>query len=318
MPDDELFSLAEKGTLSCPDVLEAQVDRMLKNPRSNEFVENFAGQWLQLRNLRIVQPDHKQFPAFDEPLRQAMIRETELFFASIMNEDHSLSDFLDADYTFVNERLARHYGIPGVTGDEFRRVNLPDRQRGGLLTQASILTVTSNPTRTSPVKRGKWILEQILGSPPPPPPPNVPELDENKGALTGSLRQRMEQHRANPSCASCHSRMDPLGFGLENFDAIGAWREKDGKYAIDPAGTLPTGQSFKTPKELKTILKGKKAEFAHCLAEKLLTYATGRGLEEFDQCTVDAIVKAVENDGDRFSRLIKEVVLSEPFRKRRG
>jgi hypothetical protein len=291
---------------------------MLKDARSKAFVENFAGQWLQLRNLRIVHPDHERFPTFDEPLRQAMIRETELFFASIIEEDRALSDFLDADYTLVNERLALHYGISGVTGDEFRRVKLPDGRRGGLLTQASVLTVTSNPTRTSPVKRGKWILEQILGSPPPPPPPNVPELDESKGALTGSLRQRMEQHRANPSCASCHSRMDPLGFGLENFDAVGAWRERDGEYPIDPSGTLPTGQHFKTPSELKTILKEKKAEFTRCLTEKLLIYATGRGLEEFDQCSVDGIVKAIEADGDRFSRLIKEVVLSEPFRKRRG
>lgn len=318
MPDDLLFALAQEGELSCPDVLEVQVRRMREDPKAHAFVENFAGQWLQLRNLKIASPDHGRFPDFDEPLRQAMIRETESFFASVMNGDRSLNDFLDADYTFVNERLARHYGIDGVKGDEFRRVALPNDRRGGLLGQAAILTVTSNPTRTSPVKRGKWIMEQILGTPPPPPPPDVPELDSDSKALTGSLRQRMEQHRANPSCASCHSRMDPLGFSLENYDAIGAWRDRDGEFPIDPSGTLPGGQSFKNAKDLKAILKTKNSDFARCLTEKLLTYALGRGLEEYDECAVDTILKGVKADQNRLSRLILEIVLSDPFRMRRG
>ncbi len=202
-----------------------------------------------------------------------------------MREDRSVLEFLDADFTFLNEKLAKHYGIEGVTGDEFRRVtNLGDR-RGGLLTQASILTVTSNPTRTSPVKRGKWVLEQILGTPPPPPPADVPELNDGKDSvLTGSLRQRLEQHRANASCATCHAKMDPLGFGLENFDPIGAWREKDGDYPIDSSGILPGGKTFQGPKALKAILKGKSKEFTRCLAEKMLTYAIGRGLDDVDRC----------------------------------
>ena len=224
-----------------------------------------------------VNPDTRQFPGFDDALRAAMLEETELFFEAIMREDRSVLDFLDADYTFVNERLAQHYGIPGVKGDEFRRVTLDDGRRGGLLTQASILTVTSNPTRTSPVKRGKWILEQILGTPPPPPPPDVPELKDDKDVeLTGTLRQRMEQHRANPSCASCHARMDPLGFGFENFDAIGAWRDKDGELPDRRLGhAAVAARSFKGPKELKAILKTRDKEFSRCLPEKMLTYALG-------------------------------------------
>src|SRR5262249_26108471 len=201
----------------------------------------------------------------------------------------SVLDFLDADFTFVNERLARHYGLPGVKGPEFRRVSLAATERRGVLTQASILTVTSNPTRTSPVKRGKWILDNILNTPPPPPPPDVPELEEQKGELKGSLRQRMELHRTNALCASCHQRMDPLGFGFENFDGIGQWRTREGKFAIDPSGVLPNGQSFKGPKELVAILKTKAGEFRRCLAEKMLTYALGRGLEPYDRCTVDDI-----------------------------
>ena len=220
-----------------------------------------------------------------------MLEETRLFFGSVVRDDRSVLDFLDASDTFVNERLARHYGIAGIKGDEFRRVTLDDDRRGGLLGQASILTVTSNPTRTSPVKRGKWILEQILGTPPPPPPPNVPELKEDKDVvLSGTLRQRMEQHRANPDCATCHGRMDPLGFGLENFDAIGAWRDKEGSFAIDASGTLPGGRSFAGPKALKAILKEREADFARCLSEKLLTFALGRGLDYYDKCAVDKIV----------------------------
>ncbi len=318
MPDDELFEAARTGGLRSPGTLEAQVARMLKNPRSRALTRNFAGQWLQIRKLRDVTPDKDLFPKFDPPLRDAMRRETELYFEEIVREDRSILDFLDSDFTYVNDRLAKHYGIAGGSGKDFRRVTLTDGRRGGLLTQASILTVTSNPTRTSPVKRGKWVLEQLLGTPPPPPPPNVPELQESKEALSGTLRQRMEQHRSNPSCASCHAKMDPLGFGLENFDAIGAWREKDGANAIDTSGVLPGGQTFDGPKGLRTILMGKRTEFTKCLTSKLLTYAIGRGLEDSDQCVVDRISESVAASGYRFSRLVIEIVMCDPFQKRRG
>jgi hypothetical protein len=292
---------------------------MLRDVKANALVENFARQWLQLGNLDSVAPDPKLFPAFDDRLRRDMRRETEQFFEAIVREDRSVLDFLDARFTFLNERVARHYGIAGVTGEEFRRVELTGSQRGGILTHASILTVTSNPTRTSPVKRGKWILENILGTPPPPPPPEVEELNEStEAALKGSLRQRMEQHRANPNCAVCHQRMDPLGFAFENYDAIGAWRTTDGKFAIDPSGTLPGGESFQGPAGLKVILKKRKDDFSRCLAEKMLTYALGRGLEHYDRCTVDAIGKALAQDNYRFSTLVLEITRSDPFQKRRG
>jgi hypothetical protein len=318
MPDDELLGLAREGRLREGDTLERQVRRMLADPKARALVENFGDQWLHLRLLDNINPDAKQFPGFDEALRGAMLEETRLFFESVVREDRSVLDFLDANDTFVNERLARHYGIPGVKGEEFRRIVLNDDRRGGLLGQASILTVTSNPTRTSPVKRGKWILEQILGSPPPPPPPDVPELKEDKEVvLSGSLRQRMEQHRANPSCASCHSRMDPLGFGLENYDAIGGWRDKDGKFPIDASGTLPSGQSFEGPKALKAILKSRDREFVRCLAEKMLTFSLGRGLDYHDACAVDRIVAAMAEHNNTFSTLVWEIVRSDPFQKRR-
>ncbi len=311
MPDDELFDLAAKKELSKN--LETQVRRMLKDPKSKALVDNFAMQWLQLRTLKTFAPDPKLFPNFDEPLRAAMLKETELFFDAVMREDRSILDLLDADFTFLNERLARHYGIAdtagnwigqkathtggrAIRGPQFVRVTLSDRVRGGLLTQASVLAVTSNPTRTSPVKRGRWVLEQLLGTPPPPPPPNVPELPTDaKAVLTGSLRQRMEQHRANPSCANCHAKMDPIGFGLENFNAVGAFRTKDGDFDIDPSGTLPNGKSFKGPVELKEILRGKKDQFSRCLTEKMLIYALGRGLEYYDTRTVEGIQTALVN-----------------------
>jgi hypothetical protein len=328
MPDDELLALAEKGTLRKDGNLEAQVRRMLKDSKGRALVENFAGQWLQLRNLKTAAPDPETYPAFDESLRAAMVKETELFFEAVVKEDRSIFDFLDSDFTFVNERLAKHYGIAGVKGEEFRRVSLTPsppgqggegRVRGGVLTQASILTLTSNPTRTSPVKRGKWILENILGAPPPPPPPNVPELKEDKEVvLSGSLRQRMEQHRVKPDCAVCHDKLDPLGFSFENFDGIGGWRTKDGKFDIDPSGVLPDGKAFKGPAELRAILKGRSQEFCHCLSEKMLTYALGRGLEYYDKCAVDDIVAATEKNQYRFSALIFAVVQSEPFQNRRG
>lgn len=318
MPDETLFRLAGEGKLHNPEVLTAQVQRMLVDFRAQALVDNFAMQWLQVRNLRSLSPDRERFPDFDEPLRQAMFRETELFFAEVMREDRSLLDLIDADFTYLNERLARHYGIKGVTGDQFRRVRLTGDQRGGLLTQASILTVTSNPNRTSPVKRGRWVLEQLLGAPPPPPPPDVSTLKDDRAVLTAAtMRQRMEQHRARASCAVCHNRLDPLGFGLENYDGLGAWRDQDAGRPVDASGTLPTGESFRGPAELKAILKARKREFARCLTEKMLTYALGRGLEESDRCTVDRILKDLESNGYRSSVLARGIVLSDPFLKRR-
>ena len=318
MPDEELFGLAERGALRAPGEVEKQVRRMLADPRAQSLVEQFASQWLHLRSLEIVSPNPKQFPAFDPELRAAMRRETEECFAHIIREDRSVLELLDADYTFVNERLAAHYGIGGVTGPEFRKVSTAGTPRGGLLTHASILTVTSNPTRTSPVKRGRWVLEQLLGAPPPPPPPDVPELKDNAVDATASLRVRMEQHRANLSCAACHARMDPLGFGLENFDAIGAWRDKDGETPIDASGALPAGGTFNGPVELKGVLKSKAGQFRRCLAEKMLTYAIGRGVERYDRRAVAGITTALEADGDKFSRLVLAIVDSQPFQMRRA
>ncbi|MBI3839743.1 MAG: DUF1592 domain-containing protein [Planctomycetia bacterium] len=319
MPDDELFAQARFGTLRKGDHLDREIKRMLQDPKAQALVENFAGQWLQLRNLKIASPDKREYPSFDEPLRAAMAKETELFFAAIMKEDRVVLDFIDGNFTFVNERLARHYGIPDVKGEEYRRVALDGQQRGGVLTQASVLTVTSNPTRTSPVKRGKWVLENLLGTPPPPPPPDVPPLDEAAGvALSGSLRERMEQHRAKADCAICHNRMDPLGFGLENYNGIGAWRNEDGEFKIDSSGTLPGGQSFAGPRELKAILKGRQDDFVRCLAEKMLTYGLGRGVEYYDKCTVADIAAAMKQNDYRFSSLIVAVVHTDAFQKRRG
>jgi Protein of unknown function (DUF1592)/Protein of unknown function (DUF1588)/Protein of unknown function (DUF1587)/Protein of unknown function (DUF1585)/Protein of unknown function (DUF1595)/Planctomycete cytochrome C len=312
MPDDDLLALAGRGQLRRE--LGAQVQRMLADPKSTAFVQNFTGQWLTIRKLAYVAPDPKEFPGFDEDLRSAMVRESELFFEAILRENRSVLDLLDADFSFVNERLAKHYGIDGVKGPEFRRVKLPPN-RGGVLTQAGVLTLTSNPTRTSPVKRGKWVLDQILGTPPPPAPPDVPSLPEGK-ELTGSLRKVMEQHRENALCASCHQRMDPIGFAFENYDAIGAWREKDDGVAVDPSGVLLGGQSFRGPAELKAILRSKKDTFSRCLTEKLLTYALGRGLEYYDRCAVDEILEALGKDDYRFSTLIFGVIQSGPFQKR--
>jgi mono/diheme cytochrome c family protein len=317
MPDDELFAEAKKGTLRTN--LAKQAQRMVKDPKARALVENFGGQWLQTRNLKTAAPDTGRFPGFNEHLRGDMLRETELFFEAIIKEDRCVLDFIDADFTFLNERLAKHYGIDGVKGEEFRRVKVSNGQRGGILTQASILTATSNPTRTSPVKRGKWILENILGTPPPPPPPDAGELVEGKQAeLSGSLRQRMEQHRAKAICASCHQRMDPLGFGFENYDAVGAWRTKDGNFGIDPSGELPGGQKFQGPAGLKQILKARKEAFAKCLAEKMLTYALGRGLERYDRPAIEKIATELGHSDYRFSRLVTSIVESDPFQKRRG
>ena len=315
MPDDELHRLAKRGELSKPDVMQAQIRRMIADPKSNALIENFAGQWLQIRNLNGVTPDPDSFPAFDDSLRQAMKRETEMFFGALMREDRSVLELIDSDFTFLNERLAKHYGLDGVKGKEFQRVSLAKGSgRGGILTHASILTITSNPTRTSPVMRGKWILEQILGTPPPPPPPDVEELEENEEAITsGSLRERLEKHREKTECATCHSKMDPLGFALENFDGIGAWRDVDGKFPIDPSGELPTGEAINGPDGLKKVLKSRET-FIRTLSENLLTFALGRGLEYFDKCAVDEICRQLKASEYRFSALIGGVVNSKPFR----
>ncbi len=315
MPDEGLLDLADRGELRKN--LDAQVRRMMKDPKVRALGENFAGQWLQVRNLASFAPDPKQFPNFDESLREAMAQETTLFFEAMVQEDRNILDFLDADFTFVNERLAKHYGIPGVRGKEFRKVSLKGTPRAGILTQASILTVTSNPTRTSPVKRGKFILESLLNAPPPPPPPDVPEFkEEPQAVLSGSLRQRLEMHRSNPDCAVCHDKMDALGFAFENFDAVGAWRTKDGTFPIDPSGTLPDGRSFKDYAELRTLLRGNAAQFRRCLVEKMLTYALGRGVEVADRCAVDKVCLEVADRKDRFSELVLAVVQSEPFQMR--
>jgi hypothetical protein len=318
MPDDELFALAGDGKLRAN--LDAQVRRMLKDPKSSALVENFAGQWLQLRSMQNVTPDTKRFPDFDEPLRDAMTKETELFFNAIVQEDRSVLDFIDADFTYVNERLAKHYGMTGVTGDEFRRVSLTGAQRGGILTQASILTITSYPNRTSPVQRGKWVLENLFDAAPPPPPPNVPALAEgDKAELTGTLRQRMEQHRRDPKCAVCHERMDGIGFALENFDAIGSWRVADSNNEkIDATGSLPGGKSFNGPVELREIIKSQSDEFCRCLTSKMMTFALGRGLESYDRRTTDAITEALKKNNDKFSVLVDQIVRSDAFQKRNG
>ncbi len=322
MPDEKLFQLAAKKQLRDPKILKQQVKRMLADPKSEALVKNFAGQWLQLRNLRVkaVNPDPDAFPNFDDKLREAMVRETELFFQAIMKEDRSIMELLDSDFTFVNERLAKHYGIPGIRGEQFQKVELKDARRGGILTHASILTVTSNPTRTSPVMRGKWVLENILNAPPPPAPPDVPELPEDKKTVaSGSLRKRLEIHRRNPTCASCHQRMDPIGFGLENFNGIGAWREKDGKFDIDASGELPTGEKFKGPKELRSVLiKAKGKEFRRCAIEKMLTYALGRGLEYYDRCAINEIHDRMAKNNYRFSSLVNGIVQSTPFQMRKA
>jgi mono/diheme cytochrome c family protein len=313
MPDDELLRTAEQGALSKPDVLQAQVRRMVADPKSWALVENFAGQWLEIRRLESAQPDRERFPDFDEYLRASMMKETELFFQHVMQDDRSILEFIDGPYSFLNERLARHYGIGGVRGTEFRKVDLTGTGRSGILTQASVLAVSSYGNRTSPVLRGKWILENILNAPPPPPPPDVPSLDEDAVGSSASLRQQLEQHRKNAVCASCHSRMDPLGFGLENYDAVGAWRTQDGKFPIDPSGLLPDGKTFQGADGLKTILRQNQDAFAECLAEKMLTYALGRGLERNDREAVKQIVARMAADKYRFSSLLTGIVNSELF-----
>ena len=320
IPDDELLDAAAAGRLRNPRELDAQVRRMLADERAETLVTSFAAQWLHLRRMRTVTPDVNAFPAFDENLRDALIRETELFVASQLRDDRSMVELLTADYTFVNERLARHYGIPDVYGSRFRRVSWKDERRRGLLGQGSILTVTSLATRTSPVVRGKWILENVLGTPPPPPPPDVPELPEGTGSGEAtSLRARLEAHRANPVCANCHARMDPLGFALENFDAVGQWRETDdGGAPIDTAGVLPDGAAFDGLPALREVLHGRRAEFVTTVTEKLLTYALGRGIEHYDRPAIRAIVREAAQDDYRWSSIIAGIARSIPFQMRRS
>jgi mono/diheme cytochrome c family protein len=320
IPDEELLTLAEKQQLGNPATLAAQVKRMLADRRADAFVKNFAGQWLFLRNLPATGPVQSVFPDFDDTLRQAFRTETELFFESIVRDDRSAFDLLRADYTFLNERLARHYGIPNVKGSHFRRVALGSNHvRSGLLGQGSILTVTSYPDRTSPVVRGKWILENLLGTPPPPPLPNVGDLKPTSasGAVL-SMRDRMAQHRANPVCASCHSMMDPLGLSLENFDAVGKWRTLgESSTPIDASGVLPDGTTFQGPAGLRDALL-RSNRFVATLTEKMLTYALGRGLEHYDAPAVRAILNGAARDDYRLSSLILGVVQSTPFRMRKA
>jgi len=317
-PDDELLNLAEQRKLSDASVLDAQVKRMLADPRSSALAENFSGQWLETRNLDSIKPDPQKFPEWNAELKEAMRTETRLFFDAILRENRPISEFLTARYTFLNERLARFYGIDGVSGPNFRRVDLRTDQRGGLLSQASLLAVTSYPTRTSVVLRGKYILENILASPPPPPPPNVPPLDEGSTSTPRTLRQQMEQHRSNPACAICHSKIDPLGFALENYDGIGKWRTTDGPAQVDATGTLPDGGRFNGPAEFRQAIAGRLPQFAEAITRKMLVYALGRGIESYDRRAVTSILRNWEAKNYTFQTLIFEIVHSLPFQSRRG
>ena len=310
VPDDELLNVATRGKLKDPVVLEQQVRRMLADRRSEALIDNFFGQWLYLRNLKATVPDQQVFPDFDDNLRQAFLRETELFAGSIIREDRSVVDLLTADYTFVNERLAKHYGIPNVYGNQFRRVTLTNPARRGLLGQGSVLTVSSYANRTSPVLRGKWILTNILGTPPPPPPPNVPPFNEQ---ATGTMRERMVQHRTNPACSGCHSVMDPVGFSLENFDAIGHWRTRDGGAAIDASGALPDGTKVDGPATVISALAAHPEQFVRTMTEMMLTYGLGRGLEYYDMPVVRTVARDAGNKNYRFSELVLGIVKSPPF-----
>jgi len=314
LPDEDLLNAAAKGTLGQPAVLERQVRRMLADPKSRALVDNFASQWLMLRNLKGHIPTPGDFPNFDNELRQSFRQETELFFEAVIRDDRSLLDLLNADYTFVNERLARHYGIPNVYGSHFRRVVLKNEERRGLLGQGSILTVTSYPNRTSPVLRGKYILENILGTPPPAPPPNVPDLDENQaGQEARSLRARLEAHRRTPTCATCHRVMDPLGFALENFDGIGEWRVKEPGGAIDPAGQLADGTRVDGPVALRKAVMRRPELFVRTVVQKLMTYGLGRGVDYTDMPIVRTIASESAKQNYRFSSIVLGIVKSVPF-----
>ncbi len=319
IPDETLLELAERGELGKPVVLAQQTRRMLADPRAESLVQNFAGQWLHLRNLESITPDGRLFPDFDDNLRQAMRRETELLFEEILTEDRSVLNLIQSDHTYLNERLAKHYGIPHVYGPRFRRVELAgDRQRGGLFRQASVLTVTSYATRTSPVIRGKWVLENVLGTPPPPPAPDVPALDDNNVSASLPVRERLAAHRANPACASCHDFMDPTGFALENYDAVGRWRTIEEGKPVDAAGGLPDGSRFVGVEGLEEGLLKRPEVFVGTLTEKLLTYALGRGVEYYDGPAVRGIVRQAQKEDYRFSAIIEQIVNSTPFRMRKS
>jgi hypothetical protein len=310
IPDDELLAAASRGKLSDPTVLQQQVRRMLADGRSDALIQNYFGQWLYLRNLKATVPDQQVFPDFDDNLRQAFLRETELFTGSIVREDRSVVDLLTANYTFLNERLAKHYGIPNVYGNQFRRVTLADPARRGLLGQGSVLTVSSYANRTSPVLRGKWILTNILGTPPPPPPPNVPAFNE---MASGTVRERMVQHRANPACSGCHSVMDPVGFAMENFDAIGHWRTKDNGDPVDASGALPDGTRVDGAASVMAALAAHPEQFVRTMASMMLTYAVGRGLEYYDMPVVRTVAHDAAKNNYRFSELVLGIVKSPPF-----
>jgi hypothetical protein len=313
IPDDELLKLAIDGTLHEPAVLEKQTRRMLADVKARALVTNFANQWLYLRELKNANPDITVFPDFDDNLRQGFQRETEMLFEAVMREDRSVLDLLDADFTFVNERLAKHYGIPNVYGPEFRRVPVPSDARRGLLGQGSLLLVTSNANRTSPVIRGKWILENLLGSQAPVPPPDVPPLEEKPTAAARSVRERIEQHRSNPACAGCHKIMDPIGLALENFDAIGRWRTTDEGVAIDGSGQLVDGTQVDGPSSLRKAMLGRSDAFIASLTEKLLMYGMGRELKFYDMPAVRAIMRDSAKNRYRFSELVMGIVKSAPF-----
>ena len=317
IPDEELLGLAERGRLKEPAVLKSQVRRMLNDSRSQALVENFAGQWLQIRNVESVRPDSSVL-AFDEALRQSFMQETTLLVGSIVRENRSLLELLDANYTFLNQRLAEHYGVKNVYGSQFRRVAVTDPNRRGLLGQGTVLLVTSYPNRTSVVQRGKWVLENLLGTPPPPPPANIPDLKAAPNGKVLTMREQMQVHRANPVCAACHSRMDPIGFALENYDGTGKWRDEDAGGKIDVSGKLPDGTEFQGPAGLRQLLLTKyKDDFVHTATEKLLTYSLGRGLESYDYPTVRAIAREAAKDNYRIDSLIAGVVSSTPFQMRR-
>ncbi len=319
MPDERLFRLADEGRLTEPAVMRAETLRMLADPKARTLVTDFAAQWLQLRSLDRAKPDPERFPTVDDELRDAMRTETELFLDAMLREGRSMLDVLDAPFTFVNGPLARHYGIAGVEGEAFERVALDGLQRGGLLSHASVLTVSSYPTRTSPVLRGKWVLDNLLGAPPPDPPADVPALEAAGSDSSGAtLREQMEAHRTNPSCAVCHDQIDPIGFGLEKYDAAGAWRTHEGEAPIDDTGVLPDGTAFRGPAELKQVLRDRADAFRRNLSEKLLTYALGRGLEHYDAEAVAAMVDTARENGDRWSAFVTGVVESAPFRMRRA
>ena len=316
MPDDELFHAADEKRLHDPAVLNAQVHRMLQDPKSSALVDSFGQQWLNLYLMDRTKPDSEKFLQVDDELLNAMRKETLLFVGAVFHENRSILDFIDGRFTYVNGPLARYYGIKGVKGEQFQRVELDGAERSGIVTQGAILKISSYATRTSPVLRGKWVLDTLLGAAPPPPPAGIPPLEEKDLGTAASMRQRLEQHRANPTCAVCHNMMDPIGFSLEHFDAAGAWREKDGKFDVGATGTLPDGRSINGANGLKQILRADAPMFARNFTEKLMTYALGRGLERTDKPVVDEITRSAAREDYRFASILTAIVNSRPFRMR--